>query len=461
MNRKFILKLILALSLIFCAQLNSVAQNCTVNAGGNRIICGSSVTLTGGASGSVGAGNPTWTFLSGPAIPVIATPNALTTNVTGMVNDGNYVFQLSQPCASGTATSQVTITAHPRPATFTAGPDVTNVCATSGSTPLAGVIPAGFNGQWRSVNIFSLARFSTQVATNSQFSSTSVGNPTFSLINTASHEIDPAYYAILRITSLDGNCSYEDTTIVRFVPNPQIAVVTNWTKCRPVGETRGWIDNTATSPAFSTVYAGSAGTPGSGNNVSINVLTQPSGANMTFDYIENRRVYFNGMTVDGTYTFTITVTNSCGTYTTPVISFTYSGTTPSSVSFLKASQPEQWMIYDASNTGGEVHCSSRAGTTTPELFYFTINAADAATVTTTVTPSGIIPPGGMPSVSVSGAGTYDRIATVTPPSGGWRVGTYRFTVITSNGSCSISQSYYIHISDGNRPNVVIPDQSVC
>ncbi len=66
-----------------------------------------------------------------------------------MTVDGNYVFQLSRTCGVGTATSTVTITAHPRPASFTAGPDITNVCATVGATPLAGVIPAGFTGTWR------------------------------------------------------------------------------------------------------------------------------------------------------------------------------------------------------------------------------------------------------------------------------------------------------------------------
>lgn len=461
MERKFILKLLIIVSLICGTHLVNYAQNCTVNAGGNSIICGSSTTLTGGVAGTTGAGNPAWTFISGPTVPVIVTPNALSTNVTGMTTDGNYVFQLSHPCGTGTATSQVTITAHPRPASFTAGADITTVCATTGTTPLAGVIPAGFTGQWRAVNIFSLVRYSTQVSTNAQFSSTTVGNPTFSIINKANHEIDPAYYAILRITSLDGNCSYEDTTIVRFVPNPQIDVVTSWVKCRSIGDTRGWIDNTAVSPAFSTSYAGSAGTPAFGTTVTLNLISQPPGASMAYDYVEGRRVYFTGMTIDGTYTFTLTVTNSCGTFTTPVISFTYSGTTPNYVNFVKASEPEQWVIYDTGNSGGELHCSSMAGSTIPENFYFTVDPADPATVITTVTPSGIIPPGGAPTVTVAGAGTYDRVATVTPPAGGWRVGTYKFTVNISNGSCSRSQSYYIHISDGNRPNVAIPDQSVC
>lgn len=455
-----IFKLLILIPLLCCGYFNNYGQDCTVNAGGNSIICGSAATLSGGVAGNT-TSTPSWTFISGPATPVIATPNALTTNVTGMTVDGNYLFQLSHPCGTGNATSQVTITAHPRPASFTAGTDITTICATTGTTPLAGVIPAGFTGQWRSINIFNLVRFSTQVSTNSQFSSTNVANPTFSLINKANHEIDPAYYAILRITSLDGNCSYEDTTIVRFVPNPQIVVVTNWTKCRINGDTRGWIDNQATSPAFSTSYAGSAGTPAAGTTVTLNVISQPPGANMTFDNIETRRMYFNGMDIDGTYTFTLTITNSCGTFTTPLITFTYSGTTPQPVSFIIASQPEQWQIYDTGNSGGELHCSSMAGTTTPENFYFTVNPADPPTVTTTVTPSGIQPPGGAPTVSVTGAGTYNRVATVTPPAGGWRVGTYKFSLSVSNGSCSRSQSYYIHISDGNRVAVTVPDQGVC
>src|SRR5690606_5955938 len=122
------------LVLLCCTGRHSLyAQDCTANAGGNAIVCGSATTLTGSVGGSTGPGTPLWSFVSGPVTPVIATPTALVTNVTGMTSDGNYVFQLSQPCATGTAISIVTITAHPRPAGFTAGPDVTSVCATTGS----------------------------------------------------------------------------------------------------------------------------------------------------------------------------------------------------------------------------------------------------------------------------------------------------------------------------------------
>ncbi|WP_222164669.1 T9SS type A sorting domain-containing protein [Edaphocola aurantiacus] len=438
-----------------------ITVNCTVNAGGNSIICGSSTTLTGGVSGTVGAGNPTWSFVSGPTTPVITTPNSLTTTVTGMTVNGDYVFSLSHPCGTGTATSNVTITAHPRPAGFTAGSDITTICATTGTTNLSGVIPAGYTGSWRAVNIFNLARFNTQVSTNAQFSSTTTATPTFSLINTATHEIDPAYYAILRITSLDGICSYEDTTIVRFVPNPQIVSPTTVSKCRNPSNSLDFYDFQSTSPAFSTAYAGSAGTVANGNTVTLNVISQPAGANMTFYAVELRRVYFTGMTINGTYQFTLTVTNSCGTYTTPTISFTYTGTTPSDVNFAPAAHPEQYKAYATSGSGGEVHCTNKVGSTTPELFYFDINPSDPATVTNTITPSGFFPPGGAPTVSLAGAGTYNRTVTVTPPAGGWQIGTYKFSVSTSNGSCSISQPYYIHISDNNRPDVAVSDQSIC
>lgn len=61
-----------------------LAQDCSVNAGGNALVCGSSTTLVGGIENNAGAGGPTWTFVSGPVTPTIASPTQFTTNVTGM-----------------------------------------------------------------------------------------------------------------------------------------------------------------------------------------------------------------------------------------------------------------------------------------------------------------------------------------------------------------------------------------
>ncbi|GEM_PF-717535 len=459
-------KLFAICALVFLGTYGTYAQNCTANAGGNATVCGSTTTLVGSVSGTLGTLNtPLWTFISGPVTPTIVSPDNLTTNITGMTADGNYTFRLTRNCGTGIATSDVTITAHPRPATFTAGPDVTNICATTGTTPLAGVIPAGFTGSWTAVNIYSMGRFSTNVNTNAQFSSTSSATPTFSLINKTNHEIDPAYYAILTITSLDGICSYKDTAIVRFTPNPQINIP-NTSRCFNPGSTNDAQSYIVLSspPYFSTQIAGAAGTVANGTTVTLNAISQPAGGAIAFSHIDNNYVFFTGINVPGAYTFTLTLTNSCDTFTTPPVTFTYNGTTPRYVNFQPTGHgaPEQLASYSFTATGGEVHCNL-AGTNTPESFYFSVDPLDQPTILTTVTPSGILPPGGTPTVVVSGAGTYNRVATVTPPSGGWQVGTYRFTVNVANadGSCGTNQFYYIHVSDQSRPNVSIPDVSVC
>lgn len=463
----FLTKTIAASLLIYFSLLvsPSLAQNCSVNAGGNATVCSSSTTLTGTESGTTGAGTPIWTFISGPVVPTIVSPNSLVTNVTGMTVDGNYVFRLSRNCGTGTATSTITITAHPRPASFTAGADITNVCATVGSTPLAGVIPAGFTGSWRAVNIYSLLRYSTTVSTNSAFDNTSSATPVFSLVNKANHTIDPAYYAILRITSLDNACTFEDTAIVKFVPNPALVYTATTTECQDASQTQFFILPAANAPILATNFVNTAGAPGSGTSISINVLSQPAGGALTYNRISDEgRLFLTGASIPGTYQFQLTVTNSCGTHTTPTLTYNLNGIKPRPVNFQPTGHgaPEQLTIYSNAGSGGEIHCNSMAGTNTPENFYFSIDPADDPTVvTTTVNPRGINPTGGAPTVVVTGNGTSNRTATVTPPTGGWQAGTYSFSVTTYNGACNVSQNYYIHISDNARTNVAVPDVSAC
>lgn len=108
---RFFIAFLLLSSTLYTGAFAQVIGNCTANAGSARSVCSSSVTLTGSVGGTPGAANPTWTFVSGPVTPVIATPNQLTTNVTGMTETGDYRFRLSQPCGQGVpATSVVTIT---------------------------------------------------------------------------------------------------------------------------------------------------------------------------------------------------------------------------------------------------------------------------------------------------------------------------------------------------------------
>lgn len=435
------------------------AQNCTANAGGNIILCGSSTTLNGSVSGTLGAGNPTWSFISGPVTPVIASPNSLVTNVTGMTTDGNYVFQLSQPCGTGNAVSQVTITAHNRPAAFTAGPDKTGICATVGTVSLDGVIPAGYTGSWTTFNIYTYEAQANVVTTNASISNTNIATPVFSLVNKANHNIDPAYYAVLTIVSADGVCTYRDTTVVRFCPNPALNVA-NVSKC---------IDNNPlqffdlpADPAFSTNTPGSAGAAANGTTITFNVTSQPAGGNIAFNQLQGRRMYVTGAAIPGSYTFTITVTNCCGTVTSAPMTLTVLGTQPQPVNFQPAGHaaPEQLVIYASGGSGGEVHCGI-AGTSTPELFYFSLDPADPVTTVTNVTSTGVLPSGaGTPIITQTGAGTALRTASIDPGPGGWKVGTYRFTV-TIGTTCSRTQLYYIHISDNSRPPLFVPDLNVC
>jgi hypothetical protein len=439
----------------------SYAQTCTANAGGAATVCGSTTTLTGSVSGTLGAGTPMWTFVSGPGpVPVIASPTSLNTNITGMTLDGVYTFNLSRACGTGTSNSTVAITAHPRPATFTAGPDVSGICATVGTTPLNGVIPAGFTGTWRSANVYQLTQNNTTNA-NSTFSSTTTGPTTFSLINKANHNQDPQYYAILAITSADGLCSYEDTAKVTFCPNPQINTNLNTTGCY----TNAGGINLGVNPIFST--AGThAGSTASGTTVTMNVISQPAGGNISYGGITgNGGLGIGGLTAAGTYTFTLTVTNCCGTYTTPTITITNSGASLHAFNFQPTGHgaPEQ-VGYNGSYLG-EVHCTNYVGSTTPEDFYFDINALDdPTTITLTATQTGQFPPGGaVTSVVVTKLGGRNCRVTVTPPAGGWQIGTYRFDIGGTNpsGLCGTGARYYIHISDGSRPAVTVPDQAVC
>ncbi|WP_123902624.1 RCC1 domain-containing protein [Chryseobacterium elymi] len=450
--------------LLFLGNMIIYAQ-CNVNAGGNTAICGTSYTLQGSSSGSTN-GTPVWTLVSKPVgapNPTISNVNSLTPNVTGMTYPGNYVFQVEQNCSpGGSVTSQVSILAPGEVSSFTAGPDITNVNATTGTVTLNGVVPDGYTASWSAYNIYRWERSNVKTNQNSQFSSTTSATTTFSLINKANHEIDPAYVVTLRITSVNNpNCWYEDTAIVRFIPNPQILPNVSTSKCVSSGG-RHFISLQSTSPKFSHGYSFTPGSSGNfGTSITMNVISQPAGGNIDYLYIYDDNINFTGVNVVGVYKFTLTVTNASGTYTTPEITYTFNGTQANLVSFLTPSRPEQMMIYDGGGSGGEVHCGY-AGLSTPITFYYTIDPADnPATITTNVSTIGTLPPGGATSIVNGGAGTATRSATITPPSGGWRVGTYRFTVSRSNGGCTATQSYYIHISDGNRADVTVPNTTVC
>src|SRR5690606_7797521 len=220
-----------------------------------------------GSAGGNTNGAPTWTIVSKPAgapDPVISDINSYTPDVTDLDFPGTYVFEISQPCGTGAVTSQVTITAPGSVATHTAGSDITDVSAVVGEVTLNGVIPPGYTGQWTAINIYNQQRFSQTNSQNATFGDPTSATSTFSLINKADHDVDPAYRVRLTITSINNpNCSYVDEAIVRFVPNPEITITSPRNVCinptNPEGSST--ILFSGSSPKFATRQSDVAGNP--------------------------------------------------------------------------------------------------------------------------------------------------------------------------------------------------------
>ncbi|RTZ49377.1 hypothetical protein EJ377_01600 [Chryseobacterium arthrosphaerae] len=90
---------------------------------------------------------------------------------------------------------------------------------------LNAVIPAGYTASWTYYNIFN-KNFITRPLPRMPPCLILQRQPYLTLTKKANHDIDPAYRAVLRITSINNpNCWYEDDAIVRFIPNPQISLL--------------------------------------------------------------------------------------------------------------------------------------------------------------------------------------------------------------------------------------------
>ncbi|MGL5234673.1 MAG: hypothetical protein ACRC8Z_07960, partial [Empedobacter falsenii] len=446
---------------LFVGILNLFGQ---VNAGGNRIICGVDTALHG--TGTSGA-TFNWTIVSKPSgasDPIFSNSTILEPTVSGMNTPGPYTFRVTQNLSGQITTSDVTITSTGDVSSFSAGVGSSaTIPATTGSYQLQGVIPEGFKGEWRAVNIYRNQQSGNpQVSTNSQFSNSTIANPVFSLINKANHEIDPAYKVILKITSdFNPSCFYEKEIIVRFVPNPNINIETNKSFCLSSLTTTPSLG--LTSAPFISTDGLASGAAQFGTTFTINPISFPSGGNLTFKSIDNSTLYFNPINVEGTYTFTITVSNSAGSYTTPTITMNFGFNL--AIDFRNGALG-QIMDYYAGGTGTSMYSPSYIGNSTPITIQFKIDSSENPNnVITTATPSGIAPAGGYPTIVHNGVAgqPLNRSFTVTPPVGGWRAGTYAITVgKTKVGStCSSNQTYYIHISGGIQTDIHVNNIEAC
>lgn len=448
--------------LVFTLVSTVVGYAQSVNAGGNRTICGTEYTL----QGSTDAGDTngiTWSIESKPpgaTDPIISNPSILTPTVTGMNKPGPYVFKLTK--VGTTAVSHVTITSSGDVSSFSAGSDILTIPASVGTVNLNGVIPEGFTGVWSAENIYEWNRFGRKNSNNATFSATNIANPTFSLIKKANHDADPAYTLTLKITSTyNPNCSYEKTITVRFIPNPQISFKSYESCATTLTNNYVYVRYQDSSPRLASYYNGTTGYDGLGTTITLNVISQPVGGNLTLLYFETDNIRFITNAV-GLYTYTITVSNSQGTFTTQnTINIT--GVQANEISFIDPAYPEQHMVYAGGGSGGEVLCGMVGKSTPININYSLGEGDDPTTINATATVnSQYVPAGLVPTIETFGDGLAKRYFKVTPPLGGWRVGTYPISIsYNKNGSCGKSTTYYIHVSDGNRIDLKINDVVVC
>ncbi len=108
-NPFFIYAIPMVLLFCFCSKF-SMAQNCSINAGGDQTIClGKPLQLEGNIGGPFNTSTIVWSVVSQPAgsAVVIATPRSFITNITNVTLTGTYTFRLSGTCGDGITTSDV------------------------------------------------------------------------------------------------------------------------------------------------------------------------------------------------------------------------------------------------------------------------------------------------------------------------------------------------------------------
>lgn len=439
-------------------------SQCAVNAGGKKTLCGTSTFLEGTSEGT-GKGIK-WSVKSmppGAVAPNIHGDDILTPEVTGMNTPGEYVFTISKTCKNNTvSTNDVTITSTGDTSKFTAGSDITTIWATTGTVDLQGVIPEGYEGEWSAVNLYTLERLQRSTDENSKFSDIHSATPTFSLIKKADHDIDPAYKLTLRIKSkFNATCKAEKSIIVRFIPNPKLEFKENDECTRSDGKILTYLSYQKGSPKFATLEKSVAGNPAFGTSITLIDIEQPQGGNLTYaGLIDNSFLGIN-TSAAGVYKFKLFVQNDSGKHTSQEIIYIRKGVAPGRINFIDPSYPEQKMEYAGGGTGGELQCNL-AGKDNVLYINFSLDEKDnPKDVVNTFSVNGIIPKRGAPTLKLLNDGERKRAIEVTPPAGGWHIGTYQFSIETKNGECGISTNYYIHISDGERPNVEIEDVFVC
>ena len=136
---------------------NANAQNCSVNAGVNELICKNQpFILKGEANGLFyPGGNAIWSQIAGPSLSLgnqVVNGGSIRVNVNGSTQGQTYEFRITARCADGSQVSQeVTFTTLPS-TVANAGPDIPQLCA--GNVVMAANAPITplETGTWRRIS---------------------------------------------------------------------------------------------------------------------------------------------------------------------------------------------------------------------------------------------------------------------------------------------------------------------
>ncbi len=150
---KFLRVVLSGLFFVFVVQFSAYAQNCTINAGVNRIICPPEPFALSGTATGLFTDKATWTQIAGPAVTVSATTQSGSTalaTVTGFTKNIAYTFRLTAKCGDGTPISNDVVITYSPLTVSDAGPSITACPGTV--TMAANALQAGETGTWAVVS---------------------------------------------------------------------------------------------------------------------------------------------------------------------------------------------------------------------------------------------------------------------------------------------------------------------
>jgi K319-like protein/PKD domain-containing protein/type IX secretion system substrate protein len=323
--------------LLLCIQ-NLFAQNCTINAGVDQVICSSqALTLAATTAGSPNATpNYQWSLVTGSAVG-ISSPGSLSTAVTG-VNPGTYIFQFSGVCQDGTtAYDSITVQVLTIPAQPLAGPDQ-QICTPQSVTLSANTPPSGQTGIW------------VIPATTTGITIAAAGNASTTATATTAG-VKPLIWKISNAA-----CSLSDTVNINVVSPSTISAGSNFTTgCNGNCVTLNGSDPGLSPQAglWQMVSGPSTPTFSNSNLKNTSVCNLVAGT-----YIFKWSV--SGPCASGSAQVTVTVSN---TYTSPIV-----GSAVSYTSFCNTSATSSLVLKALSLAPGETGTwSFTSGPTTPTI----------------------------------------------------------------------------------------------